>query len=126
MKKREKKGISFLWTLILIAFVPILASSIIYTVYTSIAMKNSLEDTTYQRLKVAAEGLDMYYTKDIVNKVEATYEHDYVDNLKEQNIEQTLFLENKRFITSIVDVKTGKRNEGTTMDDKIYLSLIHI
>lgn len=115
-----KGKMKFVTTMILVGLVPALLIATTLCLFSISRVSNSLEEEVYQRLHVAAEGLNEYYAWDIINKGEPAYEHDYVDSLKDQEIELTLFMGNKRFITSIVDASTGKRNEGTEADSAIY------
>ena len=116
----NKKKTGFLTQILMFSMVPLVLVAVVLCVITSSKLSQSLEDSTYVQLKTAAEGLKWYYARDIINLGEPNYEHDYVDNLKDQNIEQTLFIGDTRFITSIIDAETGKRNEGTKADETIY------
>lgn len=115
-----KRGINLLATLILIGVLPLLIAGITLCTVSMKKLSNSLEAGIYNKLKVAAEGLDMYYAWDIIHNGKVAYEHNYVDNLLDQGIEQTLFLDDIRYITSLKDSSTGKRNEGTKADETIY------
>jgi len=115
-----RKEIKLLTALILIGVLPLLVSGVTLCTVAINKLTVCLENGVYDELKVAAEGLDQYYTKNTTNEGEAVYEHYYVDNLLDKGIEQTLFIGNKRYITSIRDVATGERNEGTSADDEIY------
>ena len=116
MKNRK---ISLLLTLLLIGLVPLLSSSIVLTIVSVNKVKNSTEEATYQRLRIAAEDLGKYYASDLSASEEIEYEHDYVDSLLEDDIELTLFIGDTRYITSIKG-DNGERNEGTKADPDIY------
>lgn len=120
MKKKAK--INMLTIIALIGAVPMLVATIIMSVLAVRELEEELGESVYERLEVAAIGLQQYYEWDIVNGDGAVYEHDYVDSLKSQEIELTLFLDDVRFITSIKNDK-GERNEGTTADSAIYASV---
>lgn len=115
----KRKNLTLLSTLIMIGLLPLLTISIVLTMVSVGKIKNTMEASTYGRLRVAAEDLKKYYVWDIVNKGEATYEHDYVDSLQGDDIELTLFIGDTRYITSIKG-EDGKRLEGTTADPAIY------
>ncbi|SES99239.1 methyl-accepting chemotaxis protein [[Clostridium] polysaccharolyticum] len=115
-----KKGINLLMTLILIGVLPLLIAGITLCSVSMNKLSNNLERDVYNKLKVAAEGLDMYYSWDVIHTGKAAYEHNYVDNLLEQGIEQTLFLNDTSYITSIKNISTGKRDEGIKADKTIY------
>lgn len=80
-------------------------------------MKSELIDSTYLRLKTCTTSVEQYFTwdirEDILERDEISYQ--FIDALKAADIEQTLFIGDERFISSIIDEK-GKRNEGTKAD----------
>ncbi len=114
---KKKPGMTM--TLLFIGFLPLLLSSVILCVVTAFSQTNTMEEDTYQKLRVAADDLRKYYEWDIINAGEPTYEHDYIDSLKAEDIELTLFMGDTRFITS-VKKDDGNRNEGTKMDAAIW------
>nr|MCR5627349.1 cache domain-containing protein [Lachnospiraceae bacterium] len=114
-----KKKINLTTALLLIGFVPLIISGLIVVIVSSINISSNLEKITYQKLFVAADGLRQYYEWDIINSGEPAYEHDYVDSLKGEDIELTLFMGDTRFITSALNAQ-GQRNENTQMDSKIW------
>lgn len=115
-----KRGTNLFATLVLIGILPLLIAGITLCTVSMNRLKSNLENGVYNELKVAAEGLDMYYAWDVIHTGKAAYEHNYVDNLLSQGIEQTLFLNDVSYITSIKDVATEKRNEGVKADPDIY------
>lgn len=115
----KEKKLTLMFTLLLVGFVPLITIAVLLNVYSAVKQKSTLENNAYSRLEAAANGLRLYYEWDIVNKGEPEYEHDYVDALKGQDIELTLFIGDTRFITSITNEK-GERAEGTKMDPAIY------
>lgn len=119
MKERKEKKLTLLSTLLMVGLVPLLATAVVLTIVSINKVKNSTEDSTYQRLRIAAENLGKYYIGDINENGEPAYEHDYVDSLLEENIELTLFMGDTRYITSIKG-DNGERNEGTKADPDIY------
>lgn len=84
-------------------------------------MKDELVDSAYLRLKACATSVEQYFTwdirEDILEKDDISYQ--FIDSLQDEHIEQTLFMEDERFITSIVD-KDGNRAEGTKADPQIW------
>ena len=105
--------------LLLIGFVPLIVSGVIIAVITAATITSHLEESVYDKLHVAADGVRKYYEWDIIHEGEPTYEHDYVDSLKSEDIELTLFMGDTRLMTSALNAE-GKRNEGTQMDSKIW------
>ena len=114
---KKKPGMTM--TLLFIGFLPLLLSGVILCVVTALSQTSTMEEDTYQKLRVAADDLRKYYEWDIINAGEPTYEHDYIDSLKAEDIELTLFMGDTRFITS-VKKDDGNRNEGTKMDAAIW------
>ncbi len=119
-ERKQKKGkINMTTTLILIGFAPLLVSGLFIVIVTGLTISSNLKEATYEKLYVASDGVRKYYEWDIVNAGGPAYEHDYIDSLKDQDIELTLFMGNTRFITSALNAE-GKRNENTEMDPKIW------
>lgn len=116
---RSEKKLSLTAVLLLIGFVPLILSGIISCVITSVSVTNSMEEITYHKLQVAADGLRQYYQYDIDMGNEIPYEHEYVDMLKDEDIDMTLFEGDTRKMTSALNDK-GERNEGTKMDSAIW------
>ena len=111
----------YLQVILMIGCIPMLATMVALTVYASGKMKDELVDSTYLRLKACATSVEQYFTwdirEDILEKDDISYQ--FIDSLQDERIEQTLFMEDERFITSIVD-KDGNRAEGTKADPQIW------
>lgn len=116
----NKKKISLLTTIMLIGLIPLLLVAICLCVISVGKLEKNLKANVYDQLKVAAEGAEKYYSYDLIRTGQIEYDHEYIDSLKNQGIELTIFLEDTRYLTSITDKTTGKRNEGTKADEKIY------
>ena len=116
-----KKKMGYLQVILMIGCIPMLATMVALTVYASGKMKDELVDSTYLRLKACATSVEQYFTwdirEDILEKDDISYQ--FIDSLQDEHIEQTLFMEDERFITSIVD-KDGNRAEGTKADPQIW------
>ena len=117
----EMKKMGYLQVILMIGCIPMLATMVALTVYASGKMKDELVDSTYLRLKACAISVEQYFTwdirEDILEKDDISYQ--FIDSLQDEHIEQTLFMEDERFITSIVD-KDGNRAEGTKADPQIW------
>ena len=117
----EMKKMGYLQVILMIGCIPMLATMVALTVYASGKMKDELVDSTYLRLKACATSVEQYFTwdirEDILEKDDISYQ--FIDSLQDEHIEQTLFMEDERFITSIVD-KDGNRAEGTKADPQIW------
>lgn len=116
-----KKKMGYLQVILMIGCIPMIAAIVALTVYASAKMKNELIDSTYLRLKACATSVEQYFTwdirEDILEKDDISYQ--FIDSLQEEHIEQTLFMGDERFITSIVG-EDGKRIEGTKADPKVW------
>lgn len=116
-----KKKMGYLQVILMIGCIPMIAAIVALTVYASAKMKNELIDSTYLRLKACSTSVEQYFTwdirEDILGKDDISYQ--FIDSLQEEHIEQTLFMGDERFITSIVD-EDGKRIEGTKADPKVW------
>ena len=117
----EIKKMGYLQVILMIGRIPMLATMVALTVYASGKMKDELVDSTYLRLKACATSVEQYFTwdirEDILEKDDISYQ--FIDSLQDGHIEQTLFMEDERIITSIVD-KDGNRAEGTKADPQIW------
>ena len=114
-----KKKLTLTTVLLLIGFVPVLLAGIVSCIATSITVSGNLEEATYQKLKVVTDSLRKYYQYDLDAGNEIPYEHDYVDMLKSDDIDMTIFQGDTRYMTSTVK-ENGERNEGTKMDSAIW------
>ena len=116
-----KKKMGYLQVILMIGCIPMIAAFVALTVFASAIMKNDLIDSTYLRLKACSTSVEQYFTwdirEDILEKDDISYQ--FIDSLQEEHIEQTLFMGDERFITSIVD-EDGKRIEGTKADPKVW------
>lgn len=122
-ESKPKKKLSMLSALLLIGIMPVLATAIMLTLFSSIELSKSLEESTYHELLVAAENLKSYYLQDISNSQDhqPTYDHTYVDSLLDNDIHLTLFMKDVRYLTSIEDTSNPSgRNEGTAADAQIW------
>lgn len=124
MKKEntEMKGkLGYLQVILMIGCIPLTVAIMAITIYSAGKMKSELIDSTYLRLKTCTTSVEQYFTwdirEDILERDEISYQ--FIDSLKSDDIEQTLFIGDERFISSIIDEK-GKRNEGTKAEPEIW------
>ena len=124
MKKEntEMKGkLGYLQVILMIGCIPLTVAIMAITIYSAGKMKSELIDSTYLRLKACTTSVEQYFTwdirEDILERDEISYQ--FIDSLKADDIEQTLFIGDERFITSIID-ENGKRNEGTKAEPEIW------
>lgn len=117
-----KKKIGFNIMLLLIGIVPVVVLGTILTVVSIQKITGAMENDVYAKLLVAATDLRSYYEYDLRDADELEYEEDYVDSLKGQNIELTVFKDDTRFMTSLYK-DDGTRNIGTQADAAIYANV---
>lgn len=84
-------------------------------------MKTNLENNVYSKLSACATSVEQYFIWDInegiLSKDEVSYE--FIDSMKEDDIELTFFEEDTRYISSIKD-ENGNRIEDTKADSEIW------
>lgn len=116
-----KGKLGYLQVILMIGCIPLTVAIIAITIYSAGKMKSELIDSTYLRLKTCTTSVEQYFTwdirEDILERDEISYQ--FIDSLKAADIEQTLFIGDERFISSIIDEK-GKRNEGTKAEPEIW------
>ena len=119
--KQEKKRFGFLQAILLIGCVPLLTAIMILSVYSALTLQRELRESVYDRLFSCATSVQKYFEwdirEDILEKDDVSYE--FIDSMKDQNIELALFLDDTRYMTSIMNDR-GVRNEGTTSDPMIW------
>lgn len=115
----KQKKMTLTSVLLMIGFIPLIMSGVIICIMTSRTVTGHLEEAIYDKLYVAADGLRQYYQYDLQHGEEIEYEHEYVDMLKKDGIEMTVFEGDTRLMTSALNDK-GERNEGTQMASDIW------
>ena len=127
---KEKLQFDMNKMLLLFALIPLFVAIVAMTLISCISLKNNLELQTKQTLRTAAEDLNSYYEYDLLNNIEldengwVEYETEYLDHLKNDGIELTLFKGDTRFCTSIIGTD-GKRIEGTKASDDVIAEVIN-
>lgn len=101
--------------------IPLITAILILTVYSALKMESELEKSTYLRLKACATSVEKYFGWDIregiLEKDEVSYE--FIDSLKEEDIELTFFVKDERYITSVID-DNKNRVEGTKASEDVW------
>ncbi|MCR4585360.1 MAG: cache domain-containing protein [Lachnospiraceae bacterium] len=120
----KKKTINIKFMLILFALVPLILTVIILYFVTSGIMIRNLEDGTKEELMVASKSMKEYYEYAISHGLSlgngfVAYDTSYIDKVHETGIDLTVFKDNIRFMTTILD-DTGKRIEGTPASDAVW------
>lgn len=120
-KGKNKKKLNFMKTVLMIGYIPLLSANIILTLFASHKLETNLEESTFLRLKACATGVEQYFTwdirEDILCKDDVSYE--FIDSLKNEDIELTFFVDDTRYLTSIKD-ESGDRIEGTKADSHVW------
>ena len=114
-RKRSLKSV-----LLGICVLPLIVMALILSIVSNLNKYESMQNSTFEILRGTAKGLAKYNANSMSKFGSALYEHSYVDLMKAENIEQTVFLEDKRFVSSILKENSYERNEGTTADPEIY------
>lgn len=116
-----KGKLGYLQVILMIGCIPLTVAIMAITIYSAGKMKSELIDSTYLRLKTCTTSVEQYFTWDIRENIlerdEISYQ--FIDSLKADDIEQTLFIGDERFITSIID-ENGNRNEGMKAEPEIW------
>ena len=115
--------------LILFALVPLLIGVTTLTVASIKIMTQNLEETTFEELKVASQGLKSYYEYDLINDnglvdgFVAYNPEEYIDAIFSQTgVNLTLFKDDVRFMTSLRNAD-GTRNEGTNASAEVWAAV---
>lgn len=127
----KKSNFTMRKMLMMFCLIPLIACLAIVTVTCVIYMRNSLEEQTKQLLQVSCAGVYEYYAYDLVEAegdVDIdeifTYDTEYIDHLRDMDVDLTLFKGDTRFLTSIKD-DSGKRIEGTKASDAVIQTVIN-
>ena len=106
--------------LLLFSMIPLVVAIVVLTIVSIVNSSNNLESQTRTSLEVAAQGLKVYTEYDIQDPgSEIIYDTGYIDCLKSQDVDLTVFIGDTRFCTSVLNDK-GERNEGTTSSPGIW------
>lgn len=107
--------------LLLFSMIPLFFSVIFLLFYSSNKLVSELEENTYTKLSASSTQVKKYFewdiNEDILEKDEVS--EGFIDSLKDQNIELTLFKKNKRWLTSVLN-QDGERMNDTECDPKVW------
>lgn len=129
-EKKEKKvkpkksfSMSFKNAYLLVGVGPLAIGMLIMAITLISLMKSKIENGIVDELRVAAEQVNEYFAYDIVANGAVDYDeysdHEYIESLKDNSIELTLFKGDTRFLTSLKNAD-GTYNEGTQANADIY------
>lgn len=124
MKTKRKFNFNFNKMLLMFALIPMITAIIVTVTYSVNKLNSELEESTYSRLKACAIQVEQYFEWDIRENILEADEvtENYIDSLKNEGIELTLFEGDTRWITSVRNDK-GERNNGTTCDSAIWAAV---
>ncbi|MBO4903323.1 MAG: cache domain-containing protein [Lachnospiraceae bacterium] len=110
--KNNKGKLSIVAMMLMFVLIPLAVTCIILTIIGVNEIEDQMESQTIATLKVAATNLRNWYEWDIDEVGELTPDEDYIDSLKDQGVELTIFVGDTRFSTSVLK-DDGTRNNGT-------------
>ena len=117
----KKHKLTFLATSILMGLIPLLVAAITISTVAIYKTKSNLEERVYLQLQACAISVREYFEWDINEDILEVDEVslDFIDSLKVQDVDLTLFIGDERFITSIYN-ESGERNVGTKASEGIW------
>lgn len=121
-KNANKGKLNIIAMLLMFVLIPLFVSMVILTVVGVKSISSNMESDTTTTLKVAATSLKQWFEADYAISGDVQYDAEYIDSLKDQGVELTLFLGDTRYITSVLNDK-GERNEGTQSSPGIWESV---
>lgn len=121
-KNANKGKMNIIAMLLMFVLIPLFVSMVILTVVGVKSISSNMESDTTTTLKVAATSLKQWFEADYAISGDVQYDAEYIDSLKDQGVELTLFLGDTRYITSVLNDK-GERNEGTQSSPGIWESV---
>ena len=103
------------------SMIPLIIAIIGMTIMAVVVCTNNLESKIEDQLEVAAQGLKFYTEYELKHSgaTEITYDSEYIDILKGEDVDLTVFVGDTRLCTSVLNDK-GERNEGTQAAEGIW------
>ena len=115
---RDKTSIKVI--LILTELAPLVLTAAIIAFMTSRIVVNNLKANTKEELMVASRALKEYYEREMRNSnMFPEYDTGYIDSMRTAGVDLTLFKDNIRFMTSILNAN-GSRIEGTAASPAVW------
>ena len=103
-RKVLKKGagkISFFGMLLSLSIIPLVLSISFVSIMAVMVMRNNLNDASQNTLYIVANNLASYCDENHINAINAADYYEYLDSLKDQNIEMAIIIEGTPCTTSI-------------------------
>ncbi len=117
----KKKGLNLNLMMLMSSMIPLIIAIIGMTIMAVVVCTNNLENKIENELEVAARGLKFYTEYDLKHsgETEITYDAEYIDILKADDVDLTVFVGDTRLCTSVLN-DNGQRNEGTQAAEGIW------
>ncbi len=119
----KKKTLQFNVLNLMIGILPMTLLAIVITVIATNIVKKEVTEIETEKLRAAALSLGEYFAYDVRANGFVDYEeyedHEYVQLLKDVNIDLTLFEGDTRFLTSLKN-EDGSWNEGTQASPQVW------
>jgi len=117
----KKKSFNMNLMMLLFSMIPLVVTVVGMTIMAVVLCTSNLENKVEDQLKVAARGLKFYTEYELKNgtATEITYDSEYIDILKADDVDLTVFVGDTRLCTSVLN-DNGQRNEGTKAADGIW------
>lgn len=117
----KKKGFNLNLMMLMSSMIPLVIAILAMTIMSVVVCTNNLENKVEDELEVAAQGLKYYTEYDLKHggATEITYDSEYIDILKSEDVDLTVFVGDTRLCTSVLN-DNGQRNEGTKAADGIW------
>ncbi len=117
----KKKSFNLNMMMLMSSMIPLVIAIVGMTIMAVVVCTSNLEKKIEDQLKVAAQGLKFYTEYELKNGTasEITYDANYIDILKSNDVDLTVFVGDTRLCTSVLN-DNGQRNEGTKAADGIW------
>lgn len=117
----KKKSFNMNLMLLLFSMIPLVVTVVGMTIMAVVLCTSNLENKVEDQLEVAARGLKFYTEYELKNgtATEITYDSEYIDILKADDVDLTVFVGDTCLCTSVLN-DNGQRNEGTKAADGVW------
>lgn len=117
--KQNGAKLSMQSMLILFGMIPLVATTLTICIFACLNLKKQLITATEEKLQIACEDANEYFGFDWEEwDSYGITDEEYIDSLRDMNIEMTIFKGDTRFLSSIRDDK-GERIAGTKAGDAV-------
>ena len=135
-RKVLKKGagkISFFGMLLSLSIIPLVLSISFVSIIAVMVMRNNLNDASQNTLYIVANNLASYCDENHINAINAADYYEYLDSLKDQNIEMAIIIEGTPCTTSIKnendyrvrEIEVEKNTGEAFYDDQVEIDGKH-